>query len=196
MLISIQETRMKSIAWCALVAAAASASTVFVVQDAPAPRSAPTSSVSVHHYETGGTSVWKIVDGEVQGMTHYMVEGGDLTRRTYSVAHAPGPTRQSKTGQARMELVDAVGQFPKLTWKGKVVDGPLKRSYYGSDMTILVGGVDVSDAAVDRIDPWGRAYQFRRRGEDGWEVFTYGADGKEGGEGDDADVVVRYTAAK
>lgn len=39
-------------------------------------------------------------------------------------------------------------------------------------------------------DPWGHPYQYRRQSaHDGaFDVFSYGADGKEGGEGDDADL--------
>ncbi|QQQ19756.1 type II secretion system major pseudopilin GspG [Brevundimonas vitis] len=39
-------------------------------------------------------------------------------------------------------------------------------------------------------DPWGNPYQFRRPSAHGqqFDVYSYGADGKEGGEGDDADL--------
>ncbi len=39
-------------------------------------------------------------------------------------------------------------------------------------------------------DPWGNPYQYRRSSAHGgqFDVFSYGADGKEGGEGDDADL--------
>ncbi|WP_305067897.1 type II secretion system major pseudopilin GspG [Luteimonas sp. MC1828] len=38
-------------------------------------------------------------------------------------------------------------------------------------------------------DPWGNAYQFRQPGRDGsFDVFSFGADGVEGGEGDGADI--------
>lgn len=39
-------------------------------------------------------------------------------------------------------------------------------------------------------DPWGADYQYRRPGRDGapYEVFSWGADGQEGGEGHDADI--------
>jgi general secretion pathway protein G len=38
-------------------------------------------------------------------------------------------------------------------------------------------------------DPWGAAYQYRYPGRRGaYDVFSYGADGREGGEGDDADI--------
>lgn len=39
-------------------------------------------------------------------------------------------------------------------------------------------------------DPWGAAYQYRRPGRDGrpFDIYSLGADGREGGEGDDADI--------
>jgi general secretion pathway protein G len=39
-------------------------------------------------------------------------------------------------------------------------------------------------------DPWGNPYQFRAPGSDGraFDVWSFGADGKEGGEGNDADL--------
>jgi general secretion pathway protein G len=41
------------------------------------------------------------------------------------------------------------------------------------------------------LDPWGRAYNFRSPGErsrTGYDLWSFGADGRDGGEGDDADV--------
>ena len=38
-------------------------------------------------------------------------------------------------------------------------------------------------------DPWGNAYQYRYPGEHGrFDVYSMGADGQKGGEGDDADI--------
>ena len=39
-------------------------------------------------------------------------------------------------------------------------------------------------------DPWGNPYQYRAPGRDGrpFEILSFGADGREGGEGDDADI--------
>lgn len=38
-------------------------------------------------------------------------------------------------------------------------------------------------------DPWGAAYQYRNPGRNGQvDVFSFGADGREGGEGNDADI--------
>jgi general secretion pathway protein G len=44
--------------------------------------------------------------------------------------------------------------------------------------------------AKDRLplDPWGHAYVFRREGE-GFDVLSYGADGRAGGEGGGRDIV-------
>ncbi|AEH45973.1 general secretion pathway protein G [Thermodesulfatator indicus DSM 15286] len=39
------------------------------------------------------------------------------------------------------------------------------------------------------LDPWGRPYHYRSPGEHGdYDLWTYGADGKPGGEGEDADI--------
>lgn len=38
-------------------------------------------------------------------------------------------------------------------------------------------------------DPWGNPYQYRYPGKHGpFDIYSYGADGQEGGEGDDADI--------
>ncbi|RKZ85862.1 MAG: type II secretion system protein GspG [Candidatus Parabeggiatoa sp. nov. 1] len=40
-------------------------------------------------------------------------------------------------------------------------------------------------------DPWGNEYQYRKPGLEGrdYDIYSFGADGQQGGEGDDADVV-------
>ena len=41
-------------------------------------------------------------------------------------------------------------------------------------------------------DPWGNSYQYRQPGKEsriGYDLYSYGADGQEGGEGEDKDVV-------
>lgn len=43
---------------------------------------------------------------------------------------------------------------------------------------------------VIRDDPWGTAYQYKSPGDHGdFDLYSFGADKKEGGEGDDRDVV-------
>ncbi len=50
----------------------------------------------------------------------------------------------------------------------------------------------VSQGFVKRLpdDPWGNPYRYAVPGRDGqpFDVYTYGADGREGGEDDDADI--------
>jgi general secretion pathway protein G len=50
----------------------------------------------------------------------------------------------------------------------------------------------VSEGFIKRLpdDPWGNPYRYAVPGRDGqpFDVYTYGADGREGGEGDDADI--------
>lgn len=44
-------------------------------------------------------------------------------------------------------------------------------------------------AGQNLVDPWGRPYQYNQPGRNGpYEVFSYGADGRSGGEGEDADI--------
>jgi general secretion pathway protein G len=39
------------------------------------------------------------------------------------------------------------------------------------------------------LDPWGQAYVYRAPGRSGgYEIVSYGADGREGGDGDNADI--------
>ncbi len=50
----------------------------------------------------------------------------------------------------------------------------------------------VEDGTMKKIplDPWGNAYQYRSPGENDpdYEIWSYGADGRDGGEGFDADI--------
>ena len=50
----------------------------------------------------------------------------------------------------------------------------------------------VREGFIKRLpdDPWGNPYRYAAPGRDGqdFDVYTYGADGREGGEGDDADI--------
>lgn len=52
-------------------------------------------------------------------------------------------------------------------------------------------GLEALDALKNKTDPWGNRYRYNRpasRGDAPFEVFTLGEDGREGGEGPDADV--------
>jgi general secretion pathway protein G len=50
----------------------------------------------------------------------------------------------------------------------------------------------VTEGVIKRLpnDPWGRAYLYRTPGREGrdFDIYSLGADGREGGEGDDADI--------
>jgi general secretion pathway protein G len=50
----------------------------------------------------------------------------------------------------------------------------------------------VSEGLVKRLpqDPWGHPYNYTVPGREGraFDIYSYGADGREGGEGDDADI--------
>ena len=47
-------------------------------------------------------------------------------------------------------------------------------------------------------DPWGHEYQYKKPGRDGrdYDLFSFGADGQEGGENDNADIVSWESSAK
>ena len=52
-------------------------------------------------------------------------------------------------------------------------------------------GADGAGGYVRRLpeDPWGNPYQYRQPGENGAvDIWSFGADGQAGGEGDDADI--------
>jgi len=50
-------------------------------------------------------------------------------------------------------------------------------------------GLSVIDMTV-KTDPWGHPYQYNTPGREGpFEVISFGSDGREGGEGEDADIV-------
>jgi general secretion pathway protein G len=50
----------------------------------------------------------------------------------------------------------------------------------------------VTEGFIKRLpdDPWGNPYRYAAPGREGrsFDIYSYGADGKEGGEGDDADI--------
>jgi general secretion pathway protein G len=50
----------------------------------------------------------------------------------------------------------------------------------------------VSEGFIKRLpeDPWGNAYRYAQPGRNGeaFSIYSYGADGREGGEGDNADI--------
>ncbi|WP_207001666.1 type II secretion system major pseudopilin GspG [Trinickia mobilis] len=94
-----------------------------------------------------------------------------------------------KTAQAQMKsLGDAMSQYRLDTG-----------SYPGADQGLAslvkepqgVAGWQGPYLAKDvPADPWGRAYQYNVPGRDAEaEIVTLGRDGRQGGEGDDADIV-------
>ena len=65
----------------------------------------------------------------------------------------------------------------------------LNNNNYPEDLESLVNEGLLK--AKDLRDPWGNPYQYVSPGEHDWEydIYSYGADGKKGGEGLDADIV-------
>ena len=74
-----------------------------------------------------------------------------------------------------------------MAWFDSVVGSPYFYKSALSELRLLL-----PEAQLRRLpeDPWGNAYQYRRPSAHGgqFDVFSFGADGKEGGEGDDADI--------
>ncbi len=69
------------------------------------------------------------------------------------------------TGNTPQRLEDLVNDPDVAGWNGPYVKGQLLK------------------------DPWGRNYEYESPGEHGeFDIFSYGADGQAGGEGNDADV--------
>jgi hypothetical protein len=58
----------------------------------------------------------------------------------------------------------------------------VKKKKLPDDLSEVYRGEDVPD------DPWGNAFVFRKGGPKGYDIISYGADGKEGGTGNDADI--------
>ena len=92
---------------------------------------------------------------------------------------APGGALSNAINQYRL----AMGEYPQslkdLTQPPEDVE---KKAKYGSTPLI--------DAKTMK-DPWNNDYQYKTPGDhnkDSYDLFSYGADGKEGGEGDDEDI--------
>ncbi|MEJ7812755.1 MAG: type II secretion system major pseudopilin GspG [Gemmatimonadaceae bacterium] len=90
--------------------------------------------------------------------------GAAIETYRYDTGHLP------TTAEGLAALVDVPPWPRRWTWRGPYV--------------------------VPRIplDPWGRAYLYRRvdaSGGEGYRLASYGADGKPGGHGDNADVAIR-----
>jgi len=77
----------------------------------------------------------------------------------------------------------AMGEYPKeLKDLTQVPEDTEKKAKYGS--TPLIDPKSLKD-------PWGNDYQYKMPGDhnkDSFDLYSFGADGKEGGEGDDEDI--------
>lgn len=76
-----------------------------------------------------------------------------------------------------------MGKYPEtLADLTKVPDDEAERAKYGSTPLIEPGSLK---------DPWGNEYQYKCPGDfnkDSYDLYSFGKDGVEGGEGDDADI--------
>lgn len=85
----------------------------------------------------------------------------------------------STFGQAQADT--AALQIAKINEKVQIYK--VKKKKLPDDLSDLYRGEDPP------MDPWGNAFVFRKgSGPDGYDILSYGADGREGGTGNDADV--------
>ncbi len=90
-------------------------------------------------------------------------------------------------------LEGAVDNFPVHRARDLLIDAARKVEVYRGRNRRPPAGLDaVFEGGAVPVDPWGRplAYRVLRDGRS-YEIASYGADGAEGGEGPDADLVVR-----
>jgi general secretion pathway protein G len=99
-----------------------------------------------------------------------------------------GASKQ-KAAKAQISLLEtALDTYRLDTGKYPATDQGLQA------LRVKPGGVENWDgpylAKKVPLDPWGHAYEYRYPGEHGdYEIISYGADGKSGGEGEDSDIV-------
>ncbi len=88
-------------------------------------------------------------------------------------------TARAKKAEADIALLEQAAEMYRLS----KLDYPTT----GQGLQALV-----SEGYVKRLpeDPWGNPYRYSAPGGEGraFDIYSYGADGREGGEGDDADI--------
>lgn len=88
-------------------------------------------------------------------------------------------TKLAKVGMAVGEFYHDCGRLPtEGEWPGAMQEAP-------TDVAVRWHGPYLSEG--DLKDPWGQMIQYRRSGST-FEVLSLGADGKRGGEGENADI--------
>jgi general secretion pathway protein G len=88
-------------------------------------------------------------------------------------------TARMKKAEADVALLEQAAEMYRLS----------KMDYPSGDQGLQAL---VSEGYVKRLpeDPWGNPYRYAAPGKEGrpFDIYSYGADGREGGEGDDADI--------
>ncbi|GAA5783958.1 type II secretion system protein G [Chitiniphilus shinanonensis] len=107
-----------------------------------------------------------------------------------------GPRLFGKVGEARAKtaagqmkaLADALDQYRLDTGSYPTTEQGLKSLMEKPADSTKWNGPYLAKALPN--DPWDRPYVYRRPGENGreYDLLTFGADGKQGGTGEDADV--------
>lgn len=108
---------------------------------------------------------------------------GPMVMKQFSKAKGKTAAIQVKALKANMEFLYLdVGRYPT---ESEGLNSLLKQPASAPGWN----GPYISDAA-SLIDPWGRPYLYKitNEGAAAYLIYSYGADGKEGGSGDDQDV--------
>ncbi|MFK7961339.1 MAG: type II secretion system protein GspG [Phycisphaerales bacterium] len=100
------------------------------------------------------------------------------------------PKLLGNVGKAKQNIANSEAAAIRQQVDLWLLDQGLSRINDDFDLTLLASGDDASLKAEDLIDPWGNEYRVEPDGND-YAVVSYGADGQQGGEGEDADVFSR-----
>jgi general secretion pathway protein G len=106
------------------------------------------------------------------------------------IVTAPDETRRVAARQDIGTIVKALELY-RRDHGGYPKQEPGLRALIEQPDASTLPGVRTQGYYLERLphDPWGNAYQYRNPGVHGEiDVFSYGADGKQGGEGSDADI--------
>ena len=122
---------------------------------------------------------WRGEGAEEQGIVTWS-ENDELAFRAGDVVVQVDP-RYYRPAEVETLLGDPTLARETLGWSHRTSFRELVEEMVASDLRLA------RENAL--IDPWGNPYQYRSPGEtEPYVIFSYGADGREGGEGDAADI--------
>lgn len=146
-------------------------------------------------------------DGSIAGSSAYLSIADEM--RAFARTNYPGivPANPDDRARARtltspkqqrawddiQRIIKALEKFAEnekrkepsyASWRG----APVEAKYYPSEPTWVASVLSV-DSSCELNDPWGRSYRYSLDGTVApFRVFTFGADGKEGGDAGDSDI--------